>query len=416
MNSQLAAGEFEEKKEIPSVAAERRRPVRIWALLVACLVGVAVGVRLATWDVDLPFWPKGAAGLAKPREETVTKTEAEPMLLRQGNAIVVPEGSPYRARIEVAPVEIKTIRPTRLLPASVEVDSTKAVNVLPPVAGRIIELKVRLGDEVKRGQTLAVIGSGDFAQAFTDVDKARAAAELTRRAHERAKSLAQFGGGPQKDVEQTFSDYTQAQAELSRAETRLKNIGGTNDSTGTRVLTINSPTDGTITSISTAPGAFINDITATIMTVTDLDTVWVTANVPENDLAFVAKNQPVDITMPAYPGEIFHGTVSIVSQVLEPDTRRSKVRILFNNPDGKMKPNMFANVTFFAPPEKDIEVPTSALLMNNDSTTVFVETKPWTFERHVVQPAAEQNGTAPIRSGLAAGDRIVTRGGVLLND
>jgi cobalt-zinc-cadmium efflux system membrane fusion protein len=77
---------------------------------------------------------------------------------------------------------------------------------------------------------------------------------------------------------------------------------------------------------------------------------------------------------------------------------------------------MFANVTFFAPPETDIEVPTSALLMNNDSTTVFVETKPWTFERHVVQPVAEQNGTAPIRSGLVAGDRIVTRGGVLLND
>jgi cobalt-zinc-cadmium efflux system membrane fusion protein len=339
------------------------------------------------------------------------------MIVRQGEAIFVPQGSPYRDRIHVAPVDVNTIRPMRVLPASIEVDPTKAVNVLPPVTGRIIDLKVRLGDEVKQGQTLAVIGSGDFAQAFTDVDKARASVELTRRAYERAKGLKQFGGGAQKDVDQAESDHTQAQAELNRAETRLKQIGGTiSDSTGTQVLPITSPTNGIVTSIATATGAYANDLTATIMTITDLATVWVTANVPENDLAFVSKNQSVDITMLAYPGQVFHGKVAIVSQVLEPDTRRAKVRIVFPNPDGKLKPNMFANVTFFAPQKEAIGVPTSALLMNNDSTTVFVETKPWTFERRTVEPEADINGVAPIRVGLTAGERVVTRGGVLLND
>jgi cobalt-zinc-cadmium efflux system membrane fusion protein len=277
-------------------------------------------------------------------------------------------------------------------------------------------LKVHLGDDVKQGQILAIIGSGDFAQAATDVDKAKSALELTRRAYDRAKALKQFGGGAEKDVEQAQSDFTQAQAELARAENRLTQFGGTDDGKGGRVLPIVSPTDGTITAISTAPGAFLNDSTVSIMTVTDLATVWVTANVPENDLAFVAKNQLVDITLPAYPGEVLHGKVAIVSQVLEPDTRRNKVRIVFDNASGRLKPNMFGNVTFYGPARQAIEVPTSALLMNNDATTVFVETKPWTFERRLVQPEADRDGIAPIAKGLSSGDKVIISGGVLLND
>lgn len=394
-----------------------RRGIRIWPVIVVGLAGVVLGMRLAAFAPDIGL--KGSAAKssqAKTRDESTVA--APPMLIRQGDAVFIPEGSPYRSRIAVAPVETKTLRPARALPAAVEADMTKTVNVLPPVAGRVIELKVRLGDEVKQGEVLVVVDSGDLAQAYADVDKGQAELKLTSRALERARGLKTIGGGAQKDLEQAESDFAKAQAEFNRAQSRLQAIvsGLAEDQQGARTLRIVAPTNGTITSISTAPGAFLNDPTVAIMTITNLDTVWVTANVPENDLSFIAKNQDVEVTLPAYPDTVFHGKVGIVSQVLEPDTRRAKVRIVFSNPGGKLKPNMFATVTFLAPARREPIAPTSALLMNNDTTTVFIETKPWTFIRRIVEPEADQNGIAPIRAGLAAGEKIVVSGGVLLND
>jgi len=144
--------------------------------------------------------------------------------------------------------------------------------------------------------------------------------------------------------------------------------------------------------------------------------VWVTANVPEDLLASITKGQAAEVDLPAYPGQKFHGTVSFVSALLEPDTHRNKTRIMFANLDGKLKPNMFATVGIAVPQGKQVVVPTSALLMNNDSITVFVEVAPWTFVRRTVELGHEDEDRVRILSGLADGDRVVVRGGVLLND
>ncbi len=166
----------------------------------------------------------------------------------------------------------------------------------------------------------------------------------------------------------------------------------------------------------TAPGAFVNDVTASLMTFANLDSVWVTANVPETDIADIAKGQSVDVSFAAYPGQVFHGTVAFVSDVVEPDTHRNKVRIAFSNPGGKFKPNMFANASFNIPQKSSVFVPNSALLMNNDSTIVFVEVAPWTFVKRRVLPGYGEGEGARIDQGLNPGDRIIVKGGVLLND
>jgi cobalt-zinc-cadmium efflux system membrane fusion protein len=160
----------------------------------------------------------------------------------------------------------------------------------------------------------------------------------------------------------------------------------------------------------------INDPTQPIMTIADLSTVWVTAQVSEKDVAEVAKDQAADVVLEAYPGKTLHGTVLFVSDVIEPDTRRDKVRIAFANPDHLLKPNMFATVTLTGEKLSRIVLPTGALLMNNDRTSVFVETAPWTFERRVIQTRLEEGPTVAIESGLKGGDRVVVKGGILLND
>ncbi|GAB3628871.1 Cobalt-zinc-cadmium resistance protein CzcB [Pandoraea terrae] len=337
------------------------------------------------------------------------------ILIRDGDKIVVPPQSALRERLAVQAVGTRDLPHSLPLPAAVEADPARTFNILPPVTGRVVELKVRLGDRVVKGQPLAVIDSGDLAQAFSDDDKARDVLHRADNTLKRVRALREAGAGALKDLEQAESDFAQAQAEYARTETRLRGIGADMQTHGRR-LVLTAPNTGSVTALSTAQGAYVNDLTASLMTVANLDAVWVTANVPESNLAQIAKDQPVDVTFQAFHGQTFHGTVSFVSDVLDPDTRRAKVRISFANADGKLKPNMFATATFSVPQQRSVFVPNSALLMNNDSTVVWVETAPWIFVKRAVQPGFGEDDGARITAGLAAGDRIVVKGGVLLND
>jgi cobalt-zinc-cadmium efflux system membrane fusion protein len=339
----------------------------------------------------------------------------EPPLSRKGKAIFIPEGSPYRSHISVAPARTRNVSLSRVVTGAVEADPGRTVKILAPVNGRVSDLKVDLGDFVKKGQPLVTIDSGDLAQAVADAEKARASLKLTKSALERATGLNKAGGLAQRELEQAQNDYLQATTELKRAEARLDAIGDNGKLSGQRKITMNAPIDGTITALDAAPGEFIDNTTASMMTISNLERVWVTASVQEKDLSFVNKDERVEVSLVAYPGEIFPGKVEVISQLLEADTRRNKVRIAFENPDGMFKLNMFATVRFFAPPTQRVVVPPAALVMGEDMLSVFVESAPWTFERRRVQPDAEHDGVTVV-FGLEPGEKIVVRGGILLND
>ncbi|HUI14344.1 MAG TPA: efflux RND transporter periplasmic adaptor subunit [Xanthobacteraceae bacterium] len=343
--------------------------------------------------------------------------ETSRLFFRNGQHIIIPQGSPLRALLIVANAVSEEVSHTLVLPAVVEADPARTVKVLPPVAGRVVSLKVQLGERVTQGQELAVIDSGDLAQAYSDDEKARTMLTLTKQTLDRQVGLEKSGGAAIKDREQAQSDYAQAQSEFDRAETRLRSLGvSAEQMEKTRLLSLKAPIAGSVTDLEVAPGDFLNDPTATIMTIANLDRIWVTANVPEKDTSFVSTGQAVNVTFPAYPGETFSGKVLFVSDVLDPDTRRTKVRIAFDNPNNNLKPNMFANASFAAPAVSRIVVPTSALVMNNDSTSVFVEVAPWTFERRNVEIDYQEGEGAIIKSGVKPGERVIVKGGVRLND
>src|SRR5262249_48357412 len=267
------------------------------------------------------------------------------------------------------------------------------------------------------GQALAVLDSPDVATAYADHERANVLLELARKNRDRQRDLSKIGGGSLKDQLQAETDYVTADVEHQRADARLRQIGVDPEAKDPmRTVTITAPIAGSVIDLSIAPGAFWNDPNAVLMTLADLTTVWVTANVPEKDTAQITKGQPVDVVFQAYPREAFKGEVLFVSDVLDPDTRRTKVRILFQNPDLRLKPNMFANVTFYTPSQIAAAVPTSALILKNDSDRVFVEVAPWTFEPRPVDVNFQQGNLALIVKGLAAGERAVVKGGVLLND
>lgn len=173
---------------------------------------------------------------------------------------------------------------------------------------------------------------------------------------------------------------------------------------------------GSVIDLGVAPGEYWNDPTAAMMTVADLKTIWVTASVPEKDTSLVSKGQSVAVVFAAYPTETFHGNVLFVSDVLDPTTRRTKVTIAFDNPGTRFRPGMFASVSFFAPVQKVAVVPTSALVLKDDETQVFVETKPWTFEARDVDIGFQQGNQVTLTRGVKVGDRVVVSGGALLGD
>jgi membrane fusion protein, heavy metal efflux system len=352
-------------------------------------------------------------GLFSPHPEA----EAPPALVHQGSRIFVPEKSPLRLRLTVEPAPAEETSALVKAPGIVESDPARTVNVLPPGAGRVHELRAALGDRVRRGQVLALIDSPDLAQAYDDNDKAADAARLAARNLAYQEGQFRIGAAAQKDLDQARSDNAQAAAEYLRTREHLRAIGAPEDARGeARLMAVRAPVDGSVTALSIAPGATINDDTQPIMTVADLSVVWVTALVAEKDLPSVARGQDAEVTVDAYAGRTLHGKVLFVSDVLEPDSRRDKTRIAFPNPDAFLKPNMFATVTLHGASRKRVVLPSSALLMNNDRTSVFVATAPWTFERRTVQPLLEEGTRVAIDSGVAPGEPVVVKGGILLND
>jgi cobalt-zinc-cadmium efflux system membrane fusion protein len=315
------------------------------------------------------------------------------------------------------PAQSERVIPKRVLPGVVEANPALTASVLPALGGRVLELKVTLGERVARGQLLAVIDSADLTQAYDDNDKAADAFRLAEKALGRQKEQSKIGTASDQDLDQANSNYVQAQAEYLRTQAHLKTLEVPADAKpGDRRLKVTAPVAGSITALSVTPGTIINDPTQSLMTIADLSTVWITAMVPEKDVGNVSKNQDAEVSLAAYPDRVLHGKVLFVSDVVEPDTRRNKLRIAFANSDYALKPNMFATVTLMAAEQSRIVVPASALLMNNDRTTVFVAVAPWTFERRTVDPQLEEGDSVAIRSGINPGDQVVVKGGILLND
>lgn len=370
------------------------------------LGGALLGVLLLTL-----LYTRGFGLLAARPEPT-----PPPAFERHGSALLVPQGSPLRQRLLTAPAAAVPVTRRIVLPGIVESDPARTAPILAPLAGRVLELKVRLGDRVSAGQALAVIDSPDLAQAYDDHTRAAASFALNQRNLERQIGQAKIGAVSERDLEQARSDFTQAQAEYQRTAARLHAVGAGRSAGGSPDLIVRAPFAGSVTALSVATGNMLNDPTQPLMTLVQLQTVWVTAFAAERDLPFLAAGAEAWIRTDADPEHPLRGTVRTVSDVVEPDSRRTKVRITVANDDLRLKPNMFATISLAAPAQTEVVVPSSALLMNNDRTSVFVATAPWTFERRGVELDLQEGERVTIRSGIKVGEQVVVRGGILLND
>lgn len=318
------------------------------------------------------------------------------------------------------------------------------VAVIGPVnEGRIVRLYAGQGTKVRKGQKLAELESADIDQAEADYLKALAdyenalrssAAEvkLAQESYDRNKQLYEQKITAGKNLQAAEHDLEVAKAAAENSVNGTKAaltaarrhllILGINDATIealpkrtdlAAVFSLNSPIDGIVVERNATIGASVGT-DANLFKIIDLSRVWIDANVFEKDLQQVRPGQEVKLTVPAFPGSTFSGRVILINSVVDPDTRTVKVRTEVANPDGRLKPDMFANVQIVTALNRTaISIPQSAVLNDEGKTIVFVADGTG-YKKRQVQAGIQNNDRVEIVDGLTAGDKVVVKGNYLL--
>jgi membrane fusion protein, heavy metal efflux system len=268
--------------------------------------------------------------------------------------------------------------------------------------------------------------------ARSDENKARIALDTAQKVADRASGLHEREALATKDLQQAEADLSRAKDELRRAEaavrfveSRLALFGkdagqlieASNSGGADRRVVIRAPINGTIVERKVGAGQYVKpDMPDPLFMISDLSTVWVIANVFESYLAKIHVGQSVEITVPAYPERRFPARVSFINPTVDSATRTVHVRCSVPNPGGLLKPDMFARIDIGAALPRSIAVvPTGAVFTKGADSFVFVEESPEHFRRRQVGAGREIQGFTVIESGLRPGDRVVTRGVLLLD-
>lgn len=327
------------------------------------------------------------------------------------------EAEQSKVDLKVETVHTQSTAGALEIPGRVEADPAHLVHIYAPLSGRLMNLTLTPGQEVRKGQPIALLQSGDVAQARADFDKARIEVLRADRALDRGKLMVAHEVMSQADFQELTAVSAAAHAEQERARQRVHELGFSENGT-TDTTEVTSPISGTILDVNTASGEMQRSLeTANGMaTVANLDTVWVTGDLFERDLSAVHPHMPVDILFAAYPGETFHGTIANIGDSLDPSTHAVKVRVVLANPGHRLKPAMFATIRISQPAQPRIVVPLSAVLHVGNSTGVYIPTSPGKYDLRNVQTGATHGNQIEIVSGLRDGDRIVTEGAAFLRE
>ncbi len=342
--------------------------------------------------------------------------------------IVIPPDSPMLKQIARETVVVAALPTDEVIaPAKIEANPNRISKVVLPVTGRIVTVLVKTGDAVVKDQPLLTMQSPDadaavsaFLSAQAAVTQAQAGLTKAQSDFDRASDLFEHNAVAKKDVLSAESALAQAKAGLEQARAahqqavrRLTGLGMTPGDLKPEV-TVRSPLGGKVLELSVVPGEFRNDTSASLMTIADLSTVWVTSQVPESYIRFVQVGERVEITLVAYPDETFEGRVSRIADTVDPQTRTVKVQAEMENRHARFRPEMFGSVHHVESTENIPVIPAAAVVQEGDHPAVFVEKTPGHFEERPVALGKSAGTKIRVLRGVTAGESVVVDGVMLL--
>ncbi len=367
-----------------------------------------------------------ATAACQSKEEDASKPPA-PATTASGEPgiIELPEGSPTLARLQTDRVALRQIRTVlkaqagKILP-----NENRLAHLSARVSGHIVAVYANLGDRVKEGDRLLLLDSPAFGEAQLEYRKARTTLSVMAKALERAQALLDRGAIGAGEQQRREADHENARADLHEAEEKLHLLGMTEreiERLAARTLphaevarvSLRAPFTGEVIVRNATIGEVVDPNTS-LFTVADLSTVWVRADFPEQQAGRLKTGLPVEVRVSAYPDTIFRGAISYVGAVIDPATRTVTARADVANLDGRLRPEMFAEVAVITDEQAVLSVPRAAVQQVGSRTVAFVVRGPRRFESREVTFGQASQEYLPVVTGLVAGDEVVTEGSYTL--
>jgi len=357
---------------------------------------------------------QAATTLSEGTGDAVSVAPPDPLL------VTVPPN--FGAPIKVTSAGNTQVSDTLRVAGKVDFDQARVTRIGATVTGRVIEIQAHLGQQVRVGDSLAVINSTELGEAQLSYLKARAQADLQARSVERARQLFAADVIGKAELQRRESELSIASAEQRGAADQLRVLGmssGAINKLGTTgainsVTSVASTMAGTVVERQVAPGQVVQPADA-LYVVADLSRVWVTAEVPEQQGALVKSGQTVDIEVPAL-GSRLTGKLIYVADTVNPETRTITVRSVVDNTSRQLKPAMLATMLIQAAPVERVVVPAQAVVRDGDADNVFVEVAKGQFRLTPVRLGPDMEGKRAVLSGLKPEQPILVEGAFHLNN
>ncbi len=350
----------------------------------------------------------------EPQQAPATKVVSDPNLVTASPELL--------SRLTLTNVSKVAMREILRIPGNIGLDEQRVARIGASVTGRITDIDVTLGQQVKQGQLLATLNSTELAQNQLAFIKALQQIELQSKAVERARLLLEADVIGSAELQRREVELSAARAELNASRDQLQVLGMSDKAIDAlarsknirSVTSVSSKLSGIVIERKVNLGQVVQP-SDELFIVADLSHVWAIAEVPERQAELIQKGQDVTIEIPALGGKHFTGKLIYVSDTVNPETRTVTVRTDLDNADGSIKPEMLSSMLVQSRPTEQLAIPIEAIVRENDRDHVFVQTAPNQFKLRAVRLGHEYEGKRAVLSDLAEGDTIVAAGAFHLN-
>ncbi len=342
-------------------------------------------------------------------------------------------------------VESRIFRPEEIAEGNIAIDDDLTTPVFSPYSGRVVQVIAKLGDRVEKGAPLMAVEATEFVQGQNDLitavsnyKTAKSQLALAQNVEHRQRELYKANGGALKDWQQSQADLAVAQNNLRSTEVALATVRnrlrilGKSDAEiaaleaapGERMgstAQVRAPVAGIVTQRQVGLGQNIPSVgagaSAPVYTIGDLSTVWMVANIREAEAPLIRIGMPVEVSVPAYSGRIFEAKVSWIAPGIDANTHRLSVRADVRNPDGALKPMMFARFRIVTGEAKAAPaVSEKAVIYEGETVRVWVVTGDGgTLVARQIRVGQMSNGAIEVLSGLSVGETVVTSGPLFID-
>lgn len=337
------------------------------------------------------------------KKEEVTETEKTTQFCINEN---------FKSKIEISEVKTENVAERVHLTGHVETNPDKVVEFTSLVNGIIVKTHFSLGDRVTKGQVLAELKSTELSSLQAQLSTINSQIQVSERNLKATEELFSDGISSQKEILEIQNDLESFKAEKLRINSDIELYSG---STQKGVFLIKAPASGIITSKSISNGMQITSEGESLFTISDVNEVWIMANIYATNINEIKTGMKVEITALSYPDKVFNGIISMIPPVLDEESKVLKARVVIPNDDGLLKPGMLVDLMALKDSEeKAVTIPVESIVFSNNENYVLVYTSDCNIEVRKIEIIATSEKNIYVGSGLKEGEKIISKNQLLV--